>query len=199
MSLPWASVVKKMNSATLVVHTRGSDETQALGEVLGQIVAGGQVLALSGDLGAGKTTFVQGVAAGMGVRSRVTSPTFVLINEYAASQGRRLVHADTYRLADAAILLDAATFGLAELLDEASREDATVVAVEWAERVRPLWPEGTLQVEIAADPDAPDARTLRFMGESEQAVILLLRLAEALHAQQPHLAVELITSPAPRL
>lgn len=198
MILPWAPIAKKMNNATLVVHTQGSDETQAVGAVLGQLVAGGQVLALSGDLGAGKTTFVQGVATGMGVRSRVTSPTFVLINEYEAAQGRRLVHADTYRLADAAILLDAATFGLAELLDDASRDDATVVAVEWAERVRPLWPEGTLQIELVADPHAPDARTLRFMGEGAQAVALLLRLAAALQARLPQLAVELAASPAPR-
>ncbi len=108
-------------------------------------MADGQVIALCGDLGAGKTTLVQGIAAGMGVHARVTSPTFVLVNEYAAASGRRLVHIDAYRLAEGATLADAATLGLADLLDEAGMDGVNVVAVEWADRMATLLPADLLQ------------------------------------------------------
>ncbi|MFO7632033.1 MAG: tRNA (adenosine(37)-N6)-threonylcarbamoyltransferase complex ATPase subunit type 1 TsaE, partial [Caldilinea sp.] len=72
----------------LVIEARSPRETDAIGEQSGRLVQGGEVLALCGELGAGNTTLVQGIAAGMGVRVRVTSPTFVLNNEYVADNGR---------------------------------------------------------------------------------------------------------------
>jgi tRNA threonylcarbamoyladenosine biosynthesis protein TsaE len=151
-----------------------------VGEHLGRLVQGGDVLAFCGDLGAGKTTFVQGVAAGMGVRARVTSPTFVLINEYEGKGGRRLVHIDTYRLAEGITLAEAATFGLAELLDGDDVDPRTVVAIEWADRVESILPADFLRIELAAANDNPDARTLRFVATGERSVSLLESLRTAL-------------------
>jgi tRNA threonylcarbamoyladenosine biosynthesis protein TsaE len=117
--------------------------TQAAGHALGAAVQPSQVIALRGNLGAGKTTFVQGLARGLGVHGRVSSPTFVLINEYTGASGVRLAHVDTYRLG-AAALDEAEGMGIKELLEDGG----TVVAIEWADRVLGLLPEDFLLVEL---------------------------------------------------
>jgi len=157
------------------IDVRSSYETRRIGELIGKAVQGGEVLALYGDLGAGKTTFVQGVAAGMGVDARVTSPTFILLNEYISAAGRRLVHVDTYRLAEEMILAEAATFGLEDLLaGEFGAED--VVAIEWADRIESLLPDDVLRIEITAGRDDPDARTIRITATGERSNRLLENL-----------------------
>lgn len=170
----------------LEVITPDAVATQAWGEALGAALIAGLdtsldagppgaqpgalVIALHGDLGAGKTTFVQGLARGLGVRARVTSPTFVLINEYPAGHGLRLVHLDTYRLggpaggtahgaaADETTQDEAEALGLLDLLDD----PAAVVAIEWAERIAPLLPADHLLLEFHYGP-APDTRRLRLV------------------------------------
>jgi tRNA threonylcarbamoyladenosine biosynthesis protein TsaE len=127
----------------LEVVTHNAVATQAAGQALGAAVQPGQVIALRGNLGAGKTTFVQGLARGIGVSGRVSSPTFVLVNEYTGARGVRLAHVDTYRLGVAA-LDEAEGLGIEELLEDAG----TVVAIEWAERVQELLPEDHLLVEL---------------------------------------------------
>ena len=110
--------------ATFISHNPA--ETESLGERWGRIVEPGLVLALSGDLGAGKTQFVKGFARGLGVRVRVHSPTFTLVNEYC--DGRlKLFHLDLYRLETRAQLLSA---GLEEFL-----RPEGVTVIEWAERL----------------------------------------------------------------
>jgi tRNA threonylcarbamoyladenosine biosynthesis protein TsaE len=118
------------------------EATQRLGRALGQAAALGSVLGLVGDLGAGKTTFVQAFAAGFGVDAlgEVVSPTYTLANEYPAPRGL-LLHMDFYRLQDAAA---AQALGLHEQL---YRRDA-VVAVEWANLLRDLMPAHTLWVTL---------------------------------------------------
>ncbi len=125
-------------------------DTQALAAQLACCLVPGLVIALHGDLGAGKTTFVQGLAAGLGVRERVTSPTFILANEYQTPRGWRLVHVDAYRLAERGAD-EAAAFGLEELLDATD----TIVAIEWAERVADLLPADCLQIWLQAEEAAP--------------------------------------------
>lgn len=125
----------------LTTHDAG--ETQAIGEALAAAIRPGQVIALRGDLGTGKTTFVQGLARGLGVRSRVSSPTFVLVNEYTGADGVRLAHVDTYRLGSLA-LGEAKDIGLEELLEDGD----AVVAIEWADRVAALLPSDYLLVEL---------------------------------------------------
>ncbi|PIE61398.1 MAG: tRNA (adenosine(37)-N6)-threonylcarbamoyltransferase complex ATPase subunit type 1 TsaE [Desulfobacterales bacterium] len=109
------------------IITTTPDQTMALGQKLGAALALEQIffsIALAGDLGAGKTCFVQGLARGLGVDQRyyITSPTFNIINEYPAA-GRRLLHLDLYRLGESDEL---AYLGLEEL-----QKDDTVAAVEW--------------------------------------------------------------------
>lgn len=103
------------------------DETRALGAALGAVVEPGDTIGLIGDLGAGKTLFVQGVAAGLGVPPdhRVVSPTFTLVNDYPGGRAP-LHHADLYRLDSAAEL---AHIGLDEMIGGDG-----VVAVEWCDR-----------------------------------------------------------------
>lgn len=105
--------------------TNSPAETEALGETWGRTAVAGQVIFLSGDLGAGKTQLVKGIARGLGVTSRVHSPTFTLVNEYAGGR-LRLFHLDWYRLETRDQIIGA---GLAEYLSPEG-----VAVIEWAER-----------------------------------------------------------------
>ena len=113
-------------------------DTLAAGRALAGTLRAGDVLALVGGLGAGKTHFVKGIAAGLGLDpDGVTSPTFALLHEYRAPGARLpLFHSDFYRLEHAA---EVATLGLDELFDEGGG----VTAVEWADRFPELLPPGT--------------------------------------------------------
>jgi tRNA threonylcarbamoyladenosine biosynthesis protein TsaE len=130
-----------MEQAQHRLETEDAAQTQAVAERLAAVLAPGDVLALSGDLGTGKTTFVQGLARGLGVSGRVTSPTFVLINRYRAAHGRILQHADCYRLKDAPLeMWDA---GLGDLV---AAGDDDLVVIEWADRIPDLLPEDRLDI-----------------------------------------------------
>jgi tRNA threonylcarbamoyladenosine biosynthesis protein TsaE len=113
-----------------LIETRSAIETMEAGRELAGQLSGGDVVLLSGDLGAGKTTFAQGIARGLGVRGPVQSPTFTLIAEYDAPQigpGAMFVHVDLYRLDGAP---DVESIGFEEYLDR----DDVVTVVEWPER-----------------------------------------------------------------
>ena len=127
--------------------TRSAAETEALGEELAANLAPGDLLLLAGELGAGKTTFVRGLARGLGIGAGVQSPTFQLVRVYA---GRiQLAHVDLYRLEAGADLAD---LGLDDLLDQG------VVAVEWGDRLRLDYPH-TRRIEFAAP--TPEVRVIR--------------------------------------
>jgi tRNA threonylcarbamoyladenosine biosynthesis protein TsaE len=133
----------------VVSHT--PEETQAAGARLAETLAPGDVVALTGELGAGKTCFTQGLARGLGVTARAVSPTFVLVNEY---RGRLPVHhVDAYRTTSLTELLD---LGLEELF---SGDGVTVV--EWADKLRPLLPPRTIHVHIEGVGDEPRRITIR--------------------------------------
>jgi tRNA threonylcarbamoyladenosine biosynthesis protein TsaE len=110
--------------ATFISHSAA--ETESLGERWGRAAEHGLVLALSGDLGAGKTQLVKGLARGLGVTVRVHSPTFTLVNEYGGGR-LRLFHLDLYRLETPAQILSA---GIGEFLSPDG-----VAVIEWAERL----------------------------------------------------------------
>ncbi len=127
------------------VASTSPDETLRLGEALGAVLAGGDVVALSGELGVGKTCFTQGIARGLGIDPRVpvTSPTFTLMGEYP---GRLVLrHADFYRV-ERYSRLEAA--GFEDALDEHG-----VLVVEWAERYPDALPAARLEIEIKLESD----------------------------------------------
>jgi len=109
-----------------------------LGKAIGEILCPGDVVALVGELGVGKTTLVQGIALGMGISEAITSPTFTLIKEYSGRLD--LYHIDVYRLDDPEEIL---YLGLDELLSGEG-----VIVLEWADRILPLLPENYLEIAI---------------------------------------------------
>ena len=110
--------------ATFISHSPA--DTESLGEKFGRAAPRGQIIALSGDLGSGKTQFVRGLARGLEIATRVHSPTFTLVNEYAGGR-LKLFHLDLYRLETAAQVLSA---GIEEFL-----QPDGVSVIEWAERI----------------------------------------------------------------
>ena len=138
-------------SARLELTTRSAAQTKKVGRVLGKFLRSGDVVALRGELGAGKTTLVKGIAKGLGVPDEraVASPTFVLMHEYA---GRESVHhLDWYRLS-------AVRGADAELAEECFAEGVTLI--EWPERGRALLPRDAWQVRILHR--GPSTRRLSF-------------------------------------
>ena len=126
------------------------EATAAAGERLGARLGPGDVVGLTGELGAGKTCFVQGLTRGLGVTTPATSPTFVLVNEY---RGRLPVHhVDVYRTQSLSELLD---LGLEDLLGGDG-----VTLVEWADRCAPLLPARTIGVYIEGIGDEPRRITI---------------------------------------
>lgn len=131
--------------------TRSPDATRALAARLATVVRPGDVVVLAGDLGAGKTTFAQGFAAGLGVTEQVTSPTFALVRHYRCSAGgavRTLLHADVYRLDH---LAEVADLGLVQLV-----EDDAVALVEWGDVALPILGEDVLTVRLTVGPGDDD-------------------------------------------
>ncbi len=125
---------------TINILSEGPGETAALGRRIGRSLGTGIVIALAGDLGSGKTVFVQGLAQGLGVPDSyyVTSPTYTLINEYPGSL--TLFHIDLYRLES---LDDIEALGVFDLFDTLN-----VVAIEWAERLQDEMPAEYLSVRF---------------------------------------------------
>ena len=138
-----------METAKRQIETKSAAETQALAAALAAEMPPGTVLCLHGDLGAGKTCFVQGLARALGVRRPVGSPTFTLINEYP---GRKpLAHIDLYRIRGAG---DAFGLGLEDYLFHFGG----IVAIEWAERAEDLLPEDCWHVRLEPGAEGEESR-----------------------------------------
>ena len=116
-----------------------SEATEKLGEALGARLRGGEVLELRSDLGGGKTTFVRGLARGMGSTDKVASPTFTIVREYNAHD-RTLYHFDFYRLNDPGLV--------ANELAEVIHDPQAVVVVEWADIVEDVLPADAISITI---------------------------------------------------
>jgi tRNA threonylcarbamoyladenosine biosynthesis protein TsaE len=122
----------------------GVDDTRALGRVLGGLLRAGDLVVLTGGLGAGKTTLTQGLGDGLGVRGPVTSPTFVIARVHPSTvRGPALVHVDAYRLAGALELDD---------LDLDASVDDSVTVVEWGHGLAEDLSEDRLEVVLDVDP-----------------------------------------------
>lgn len=139
--------------------TRSVEETLALGERLAALLPAGTVVALSGDLGAGKTALTKGVARGLGVSDTVTSPTFALVNEHAARDGRRLYHVDLYRLDRPQQAVD---IGIEE---ELAPDGWTII--EWAEKLGDVLPVNAVRIDIEITGENERRITVRGMRSLE--------------------------------
>lgn len=152
------------------IATRSAEETRALGAKMGALLPSGLVIALTGDLGSGKTAFVQGLARGLQVPPEyyITSPTFTLINEYP---GRLpLYHVDLYRIGHAG---EADDIGLPDIM-----HGPGITAIEWAERIQPDLPEDHLHVHF--DIADRQSRHLTVIAAGSVAVTMLKFIAQAI-------------------
>ena len=137
---------------TIVTHSPA--ETIALGEKIGALLRGGEVIAYRGGLGAGKTTITRGISVGLGLGDEVTSPTFALVNEYAGEK-LTLYHFDMYRITSAE---DLETCGFYDFMNERS-----VIAAEWSENIADELPDDAIYIDIARVSD--EVREITITGD----------------------------------
>ena len=163
-----------MTGWPVVVRTDSPEATRAVAARLAAACGPGDVILLSGDLGAGKTVFAQGFAAGLGVHGPVTSPTFTLVRQYDCAAGavETLIHADVYRTGSLPEVVDLA---LAELVEERA-----IALVEWGDMAAPALGDDALDITLEQLASAPDhQRTLtlsgrgRWAGRSDEVARLL--------------------------
>jgi len=124
--------------------SHNSRETAQFGAAIARDFSGGEVLALVGDLGAGKTCLSQGIARGLGIKQKINSPTFVVMKVYnlkGAKTIKKFCHIDAYRLTSAS---DLVAIGALDYLNRAD----TATVIEWAEKVTELWPKNTILINL---------------------------------------------------
>jgi tRNA threonylcarbamoyladenosine biosynthesis protein TsaE len=151
-----------LNPHTLEFNSRGPEQTRRLGVRLGALLQTGDLVCLSGDLGAGKTTLVQGIAHGWGTLDNVSSPTFVLVNEYRRPDRHCLFHLDAYRMAN---------WMEAEDLDLDRMIESGPIVIEWPERIQEVLPQQRLWVNLRWVAD--EQRAMTFLGHGERYEALL--------------------------
>lgn len=142
------------------IITKSAEETEKVGREFGNKLTGGEVVALVGNLGGGKTTFVKGIARGLGIDLRIISPTFILMRKYKSSKGM-LYHIDVYRLDD----------NLEEELENLGIKDvwgkkANIVVIEWADKIKHLLPRGITKISFEYLDD--DVRKINIHGPRER-------------------------------
>lgn len=140
------------------VITNSFSETQQLGESFAQKLKGGEVIALHGDLGSGKTTFVQGLAKGLGIAQRIISPTFIIMRTYRVGEAfvtkgiNHFYHVDLYRIENEQ---DISGLGLLELMNNPEN----VVVIEWPEKMENLLPDDRIDF------------IFRYLGDDQREII----------------------------
>lgn len=130
--------MNKTKPQTITTHS--AQETRLLGEALSEFLHPGDLIILEGELGAGKTTFTQGLGAGIGVKQRVTSPTFIIARNHPNSEGPNLVHVDAYRLEGGDDV---------EALDLESSLETSIVVVEWGKGKVEGFSSHTLRIDFS--------------------------------------------------
>jgi len=163
-----------MPSQGIRITTDHMSATQALGAALGRCVPAGTVITLTGDLGSGKTTLVQGLAQGLQVPADyyITSPSYTLINEYPGRH--RLLHVDLYRLTDPLQIED---IGMPDIL-----AGDGVIAIEWAERLPPSWLTAYLHIHIESL--SADSRQITLKAYGQDVVILIKQIEKFIEERQ---------------
>ena len=159
-----------LDEHTFEFFSRSPEQTRRLGMRLGALLRPGDLVCLQGELGAGKTTFVQGVAHGWGALDEVSSPTFVLVNTYRRADGGLLSHFDAYRIESTS---EAEELDLDALLARGS------LFIEWPERVESILPGERLWAFL--DYESEEHRALRFKANGMRYEILLAHLRQNIY------------------
>lgn len=136
----------------MILEVTSEQEMKELGARIGAALRGGDVLQFVGDIGAGKTTLVKGIAVGLEIDDDVQSPSFTISRVYDARDGLRFAHYDFYRLNDAGILRDE--------LREFEQDESTIIAIEWADIIDDVLPSDAHRVIIAAMSEATRTVTI---------------------------------------
>lgn len=139
---------------TRVLNTYSPEETIAAGEKIGRLLKSGDVIAFRGGMGAGKTTITRGIAAGLGLKDDVISPTFAIVNEYRRSSGLTMYHFDMYRISS----VELESVGFFDCL-----ESGGIVAVEWSENISGELPESAITISLERTGD--DSRRITIIGD----------------------------------
>ncbi|MFP4015769.1 MAG: tRNA (adenosine(37)-N6)-threonylcarbamoyltransferase complex ATPase subunit type 1 TsaE [Halanaerobiales bacterium] len=150
----------------LYITTNSEEETHNIGQQIGSMVEPGQIILLSGKLGAGKTILTQGICDGLGVDEDVTSPTYNLINEYEGDL--TVYHMDLYRLEEEEDLYD---LGIEDYL-----ESDGIIIIEWPDLVYDLIPPDFIYIKIGVE--EKEVRKISFEAEGEKGMSLLERLED---------------------
>jgi tRNA threonylcarbamoyladenosine biosynthesis protein TsaE len=136
----------------MIIEVNNEQETKALAEKIARTLNGGEVFELVGDVGAGKTTFTKGLAAGLAVDDEVQSPSFTISRVYDARDDLQLVHYDFYRLTDPGIMADE--------LSEMVADPKTITIIEWADIVEGVLPDGRYTISFASPTETTRVITL---------------------------------------
>lgn len=142
---------------SMITEVENELQTRALGEKMGRLLKGGETIELIGDVGAGKTTFVKGLALGLGIDEDVQSPSFTISRVYEARDNLQLAHYDFYRLNDAGIM--------ANELTETTQDIGTITVIEWADIVENVLPSNRLSIAFAAPTES--TRRLTITGDEK--------------------------------
>jgi len=159
----------------LTLTSNSPDQTQKIAEKLAQLLKGGAVLCFYGNLGSGKTTFIQGLAKGLGIKENITSPTFVLLKQYRIKKTKKqknkktcrsalhapknFYHLDCYRLSSVNEALD---LGIEEIWDDPSN----IIAIEWAEKINDILPKE--RIDICLEHARDNKRKITFFVEGKR-------------------------------
>jgi tRNA threonylcarbamoyladenosine biosynthesis protein TsaE len=155
-----------LDSPTLDLHSRSPEQTRLIGARLGGVLQAGDVICLQGDLGSGKTTFVQGVARGWGSLDSVSSPTFIIVNEYGRADSSRLFHMDAYRLESA---LEAEQLDLDSMLADGA------LLIEWPERINGLVPAEHLWIDLGHKGEKEREMKFKAVGKRYEELLEIVR------------------------
>lgn len=164
--------LKIEESPSLVLLIENESQMQHFGRLLGKCLKGGDIVGLTGDLGAGKTTLTKSIAKGMGIEEHITSPTFTIVNEYDGDETKGLVplyHFDVYRISDEEELYD---IGYEEYFF-----GKAACVVEWANLIPSLMPEEALWLDLRLGTNDPEERVihLRFESHFEERIQAILK------------------------
>jgi len=147
----------------MFIEVNSENNMKAIGQSIGQVLLGGEIIELIGDIGAGKTTLVKGIAVGLGIDEYVQSPSFTINRVYQARDGLTLIHYDFYRLEDAGIMADE----LQEVIDDPK----SITVIEWADAVMGVLPSDRLSIRITSTSETERKLDLTSGGETSQKLI----------------------------